>query len=165
MLSELNEIKYTKYNIMELKVAKLIESPNLRERVYEILKKSIILQEIPLGEKIDEEFLANRFGVSRTPIREALRPCRSPAKRKALAKLEQYVANHAEMLDYPSYLAKGYDIGSGPTESLCGTLTARLRGGGKRWLSPNAEALMALAALQHSRLWKTYWTPQARQAG
>jgi hypothetical protein len=98
-------------------------------------------------------------------IREALRPLRSPAKRKALAKLEQYVANHAEMVDYPSYLAKGYDIGSGPTESLCGTLTVRLRGGGKRWLSPNAEALMALAALQHSRLWATYWTPQAHMAG
>jgi len=57
---------------MELKVEKLIKSPNLRERVYDTLKKIIVFQEIPPGEKIDEEFLAKQLGVSRTPIRESL---------------------------------------------------------------------------------------------
>lgn len=98
-------------------------------------------------------------------IRQTRQPLRSPAKREALAKLEQYVANHAEMLDYPRYRAAGFDIGSGPTEALCKTLTARLKGGGKRWNTPNAEALMALAALKHSRLWEPYWAAQARKAG
>jgi DNA-binding GntR family transcriptional regulator len=51
---------------------KLIESPNLRDRVYEILKRSILFQEILPGEKIDEEVLAQQLGVSRTPIRETL---------------------------------------------------------------------------------------------
>jgi DNA-binding GntR family transcriptional regulator len=51
---------------------KLIEFPNLRERVYEVLKKTIIFQEISPGEKIDEDLLASQFGVSRTPIRESL---------------------------------------------------------------------------------------------
>jgi DNA-binding GntR family transcriptional regulator len=51
---------------------RLIESPNLRDRVYEILKKSIVFQEIPPGEKIDEEAIAKQLGVSRTPIRETL---------------------------------------------------------------------------------------------
>jgi hypothetical protein len=55
-------------------------------------------------------------------IRETVRPVRSPAKREVFKKLEQYVANHAEMLDYPRYRAAGFDIGSGPTESLCRTL-------------------------------------------
>lgn len=57
---------------MELKVEKLIEPPNLRERVYDTLKKIIVFQEIPPGEKIDEEFFAKQLGVSRTPIRESL---------------------------------------------------------------------------------------------
>jgi len=57
---------------MELEIEKLIESPNLRDRVYEILKKSIIFQEILPGEKIDEEAIAKQLGVSRTPIRETL---------------------------------------------------------------------------------------------
>ena len=54
---------------------------------------------------------------------------------------------------------------AGPTESLCLTLTARLKGGGKCWNTPNAEALMALAALKHSRLWENCWAAPARQAG
>jgi len=57
---------------MALAIKKLIQSPNLRERVYEILKKTIILGEIPPGKKIDEESLARQLGVSRTPIRESL---------------------------------------------------------------------------------------------
>ena len=97
-------------------------------------------------------------------IHETLRSLRSSVKREAFKKLEQYVANHAEMMDYPRYRASGFDIGSGPTESLCRTLTARLKGGGKRWNTPNAEALMALAGLKHSRLWEAYWAAQAREA-
>jgi DNA-binding GntR family transcriptional regulator len=56
----------------EFNNTKLIETPNLRDRVYEILKKSIVFQEIPAGEKIDEEAIAKQLGVSRTPIRETL---------------------------------------------------------------------------------------------
>lgn len=96
-------------------------------------------------------------------VHETWRATRAPAKRRALKALEQYVANHAEMMDYPRYLACGYEIGSGPTEALCKTLTARLKGGGKRWNTPNAEALMALAALKHSRLWTDYWAAQVRE--
>jgi len=57
-------------------------------------------------------------------------------------------------------LDEGYDCGAGPTESQCGTLTARVKGPGMRWDSDNAEALLALAALDHSRQWATYWTLQ-----
>ena len=65
-------ICHTLCKIMENGNNKLIESPNLRDRVYEILKKSILFQEILPGEKIDEEALAQQLGVSRTPIRETL---------------------------------------------------------------------------------------------
>jgi hypothetical protein len=72
--------------------------------------------------------------------------------------LKQYVANHAETLDYPAFRAQGLDIGSGPTEALCRTGTARLKGGGgERWNTPNAESLMALAAVKHSGLWDRLW--------
>ena len=45
---------------------------------------------------------------------------------------------------------------TGPTESLCGRLTDRLKGPGMRWDTSNAEAMMALASLSHSGLWDTY---------
>jgi len=51
----------------------------------------------------------------------------------------------------------GCDYGSGPTESLCGVLTDRLKGPGMRWDKSNAEAMMALACLYHSGLRGTYW--------
>ena len=78
--------------------------------------------------------------------------------------LEQYIAKRTEMMDYPTFLKKGFDIGSGPTEAFCKTLTARLKGSGMRWNVRNAQAVMALAALEHSGLWKTYWTLQCRLA-
>ena len=97
-------------------------------------------------------------------VHETRRSMRSAAKREALRRLEQYVAKRAEMLDYPRFLAEGFDIGSGPTEAFCKTLTARLKGSGMRWDRPNAEAMMALAALEHSHLWDTYWISQRRGA-
>ena len=45
---------------------------NLRDQVYDILKKRIIFRQIESGKKINEEDLAKSLGVSRTPIRETL---------------------------------------------------------------------------------------------
>jgi hypothetical protein len=87
---------------------------------------------------------------------------RARAKRTALAKLEQYVAKRVEMMDYPRFLAAGYDIGSGPTEAKCKTVPARLKGSGMRWNLPNAEAMAALACVEQSNLLQAYWN-QERQ--
>ena len=45
----------------------------LREIVYEELKRQIMVGEIPPGTRMMEVELANEMGVSRTPIREAIR--------------------------------------------------------------------------------------------
>jgi DNA-binding GntR family transcriptional regulator len=50
-----------------------IERRSLSEQLYSSIKKMILNQEIKGGEKIYEEKIADSFGVSRTPIREALR--------------------------------------------------------------------------------------------
>jgi len=80
--------------------------------------------------------------------------------REALGALRQYVESRTSMTDYPRFVEQGYDCGSGPTESQCGTLTARVKGPGMRWDADNAEAMLALAALDNSRLWKDYWKLQ-----
>ena len=89
-----------------------------------------------------------------------LRCHRKGAKHEALASLREYVAKRVHMTDYPSFRQAGYDCGSGPTESFCGTLTARLKGRGMRWDKDNAEAIMALGSLYYSNLWRHYWTRQ-----
>ncbi len=50
----------------------VLERPNLRDHIYEILKKQIILRKVKPGEKINEEELAKTLQVSRTPVRETL---------------------------------------------------------------------------------------------
>ena len=82
------------------------------------------------------------------------------AKRSAADGLMNYVSERREMILYPEFEAKGWQIGSGPTESCCKTLTQRLKGSGMRWDADNAEAVMALESLRESGLWKTYWQTQ-----
>ena len=79
------------------------------------------------------------------------------SKRGAADGLLNYVSERREMIQYPEFAAKGWQIGSGPTESCCKTLTQRLKGSGMRWDADNAEAIMALEALRESGLWKLYW--------
>jgi DNA-binding GntR family transcriptional regulator len=50
----------------------VLERPTLRDQIYDILKKSIVLREIQPGDKINEEDLARTLHVSRTPVRESL---------------------------------------------------------------------------------------------
>jgi hypothetical protein len=82
---------------------------------------------------------------------------RSPTKRRALDDLMHYVAPRREMLAYPRHQQRGWDLGSGPTESMCKALTRRLKGRGMRWASDNAEALMALEGLIQGQAWSDWW--------
>ena len=78
-------------------------------------------------------------------------------------RLMQYVAERREMVCYPEFRAKSWQIGSGPTEAECKTTTHRVKNRGRRWDTDNAEAMMALAALHDSRLWHQRWTTLASQ--
>lgn len=51
---------------------KIIKHSNLSQRIYEILKDQIINEKLAPGERLLDDKLASSFGVSRTPVREAL---------------------------------------------------------------------------------------------
>jgi hypothetical protein len=85
--------------------------------------------------------------------------------RAAADRLVNYVSERREMIRYPEFRSKGWQIGSGPTEATCKTLTARLKGSGMRWDGDNAEAIMALEALTQSGQWDWYWRSQLRPTG
>jgi hypothetical protein len=91
-------------------------------------------------------------------IAELNKKVRSPAKKKQLRLLRDYLVHRTEMLDYKGALAKGWDIGSGPTEAMCKNLTLRLKRTGMKWDAPHAEALMNLTALYESGQKKSYWS-------
>jgi hypothetical protein len=73
-----------------------------------------------------------------------------------------YFENQVHRMDYPSYLAKGWAIGSGPVESACKTVIGkRMKGGGMRWGEDGADEMSHLRALFASgdKQWDAYWHP------
>ena len=85
----------------------------------------------------------------------------SPAAQAALEGLRGYVRPRQEMVDYPCFEAQGWPIGSGPTESMAGVLTTRVRGRGRRWDASSIDAVMALQALEVGEEWQAYWQAQS----
>jgi hypothetical protein len=109
--------------------------------------------------------LAEFKTVGPTPVLAAIdalaRAVRAPAKREALRGLRHYVVARLDLLDYRTALAHGQDIGSGPTEAACKTLTLRLKGSGMKWDRDHAAALMNLTALYDSGQADAYWARAA----
>ncbi len=56
-----------------IELARIEERGPLGERVYQILKQAIITAQLPLGSSLPEDHLVQALGVSRTPVREALK--------------------------------------------------------------------------------------------
>jgi hypothetical protein len=72
-----------------------------------------------------------------------------------------YFRNHAHRMDYPTYVANGWQIGSGPIESACKTVVGnRLKGGGMRWGEPGSDAICHLRAvyLSDPTCWDALWS-------
>jgi hypothetical protein len=71
-----------------------------------------------------------------------------------------YLRRNAYRMDYPTYLSRGWQIGSGSMESGCKSVVCqRLCGTGMRWGSDGADALCHLRALLRSEpgQWEAFW--------
>jgi predicted HAD superfamily Cof-like phosphohydrolase len=88
---------------------------------------------------------------------------RGKVKREAADRLLRFVAKRKEMIRYPEFRERGWQIGSGPTESQCKLCTKRLKGHGRRWDRLNASAVAALDTLDRNGQWHKAW-PNARHA-
>lgn len=84
----------------------------------------------------------------------------SPDVREAHRQLLGYLGNNQHRMDYPTYISRGWHIGSGMVEAACKTVVCqRLKESGMRWREPGTTALSQLRALykSESQLWKNYW--------
>lgn len=84
----------------------------------------------------------------------------SAERRESYRQELQYFRNHEHKMDYPRYLARGWQIGSGPVESACKrVVTARLKGSGMRWSERGSGALCHLQAilLSQAGCWEQFW--------
>lgn len=80
-----------------------------------------------------------------------------PAQKKPVDKAISYFANHLHMMDYATYLAKGYPIGTGLVEGLCNSLVKdRMEQSGMRWSIQGAEDMLRQRAIYKNDDWTTF---------
>lgn len=85
-------------------------------------------------------------------VRAALEPYR--AMDEGVSDAVSYFTTHQARMDYPSYRARGIQIGSGPIESACKQLvSARLKLAGMIWNPQGAEAVAVVRAWLKSDRW------------
>lgn len=85
----------------------------------------------------------------------------SPAVIEAHRLLSGYVRSNQHRMDYPTYTARGWLIGSGSIESACkNVINARLNGTGMRWSEHGTDELAHARALYKSEpsAWDDYWS-------
>jgi len=94
----------------------------VRERAYNHLRTLILSGRIAPGQRLAEEHLAKQFGISRTPIREALHKLESeglitPLSRRGFAAFRDSQMDMEELVDLRAVL-EGYAL-----RVICGRLT------------------------------------------
>jgi len=76
-------------------------------------------------------------------------------KGEAVTDAISYYTTHQTRMDYPTYRARGLQIGSGPVESACKQLvSARLKLAGMIWDAEGAEAVAVVRAWLKSGRWQ-----------
>jgi len=89
------------------------------------------------------------------------RPAMTAAAQEQYDKALTYFGNHHARMEYPQYLAKGWQIGSGAVESACKTvINQRLNMGSMRWGEEGSEAVCHLRAIFCSDpdQWDAFWS-------
>lgn len=80
------------------------------------------------------------------------------AQDKALEKTITYFENHRHMMDYASYLKKGYPISTGAVEGTCGSLVKdRMEESGMRWSIAGAQTVLKQRAVVKNGDWDKFW--------
>jgi len=107
--------------------------------------------------------LKHEGGPATLAVLEALdRAGRSEAAIEVHRQVTRYVRNHQARMDYPSYVASGWQIGSGHIEAACkSVVNERLKRSGMRWGEGGADAVCHLRALfkGDAEQWDAFWTP------
>lgn len=61
------------------------------------------------------------------------------------------------LIRYPEFEQRGWQIGSGPIEAECKTVPRRLKEAGMRWDKRSLEPMLALECLEQSGQWHLHW--------
>jgi hypothetical protein len=83
-----------------------------------------------------------------------------PSAREVLREARTYFEDRVHRMDYPRYVARGWQIGSGPVESACKAVVGqRLKCAGMRWGEQGSDGVCHLRALflGERGQWDAFW--------
>jgi hypothetical protein len=88
----------------------------------------------------------------------------SPARRKTLRNMADYLYRNRFRMRYDDYLARGLPIASGNVEGACKNLIRdRMERSGMRWSEEGAEAMVKVRAVYLSDDFEEYWNYHVQQ--
>jgi Uncharacterised protein family (UPF0236) len=96
-------------------------------------------------------------------LKELDAPKHKRGVKQAQQEAMQYIQNNVHRMDYPHYLAQGWQTGSGPIESACKTVVGqRLKLAGMRWREYGTDNVCHLRGLFKSDKdqWDAFWERQ-----
>lgn len=97
-------------------------------------------------------------------VKETRRAAVGTPSAQAVEEALGYFERNAERMQYGTYRAKGYFIGSGVVEAGCKTVIgARCKQSGMFWSKPGAEHILALRCIHHSRRLEEFWKHRLNQ--
>jgi len=103
--------------------------------------------------------------LARTVCAPAVGTAPESAAATAVRRALEYVTTNAARLDYPTFMARRFPIGSGAVESSCKSVVqARTKGAGMRWSAAGAQQVVSLRALHRSGRWDAFWQAQPQRA-
>jgi hypothetical protein len=123
----------------------------------------------PAGEEQKEQTLAAWCHIMKhqggqgivTELEQLRLPSRKHGVREQYETTMHYLRSNLHRMDYPTYLANGWCIGSGTVESACKTVVGqRLKLAGMRWGEDGTDEMCHLRALFKSDKdqWEAFWT-------
>lgn len=98
--------------------------PTLREKILETIRDAIISGTITSGSRVSEPELAERFGISRTPIREAFRQLESEGYLKVIPRKGAVVSAYTQR-DVEEFYAIKSILEGYAAKLACSRLTAK----------------------------------------
>ena len=92
-------------------------------------------------------------------LKRSLGKLRAKTKRhETVSKTINYFRNNKARMGYPSLVARGLPIGSGPVESACKSLVqSRLKRSGMRWTPEGGQHVLNLRTALKSNRWEPMW--------
>jgi hypothetical protein len=128
---------------------------HLCENVNDYAKSIFNMDESRYRPWADEVCAALKAGKYKDVLRELGKPGSKNNNSNSPANLYGYIENNSGNIDYPTYIEKGYFIGSGAIESGNKiVLQQRLKQAGMRWNVSSAQPLLTLKAKCESNLWE-----------